>query len=171
MLIDWLVIFLYLIGVALIGTRAVKKVKTASSFFITDRKMGKIMMMFFSFGSGTHTDQAVTVAAKTYQSGASGIWYQWLWLFVTPFYWLIGPLFRRMRAVTTADYFSKRYNRSVEVLFALVGTAIMAVSIGVMLKGSSAIIKSALPVFTKDEYIFSPNLIWHGTLPNRCESP
>ena len=140
MFIDWLVIFLYLIGITLIGTRAVKKVKTASSFFITDRKMGKIMMMFFSFGSGTHTDQAVTVAAKTYQSGASGIWYQWLWLFVTPFYWLLGPLFRRMRAITTADYFFKRYSQSVAFLFALVGMVQLAVAIGVMLKASSAVI-------------------------------
>lgn len=140
MFIDWLVIFLYLIGITLIGIRAIKKVRTASNFFITNRKFGKIMMMFFSFGAGTHTDQAVSVAAKTYESGASGIWYQWLWLFATPFYWLLAPLLRRMRAITTADYFSKRYGRSVEVLFALVGIAIMAVSIGVILKGSSAII-------------------------------
>ncbi len=140
MIIDWLVIFLYLIGIALIGVRAVKKVKAASSFFISDRNFGKTMIMFFSFGTGTHTDVAVAVAAKTYESGASGIWYQWLWLFATPFYWLLAPLFRRMRAVTTADYFYKRYGRSVEVLFALVGMAQLTVSIGLMLKGSSAMI-------------------------------
>jgi len=140
MFIDWLVIFLYLIGITLIGTWAFKKVRTASNFFITDRKFGKIMMMFFTFGTGTHADQAVSVAAKTYQSGASGIWYQWLWLFSTPFYWLLGPLMRRMRAVTTADYFFKRYGQSVAVLFALVGMSLLSVSIGVMLKGSSAVI-------------------------------
>lgn len=98
------------------------------------------MMMFFTFGTGTNTDQAVTVAAKTYQSGASGIWYQWLWLFSTPFYWLLSPLFRRMRAVTTADYLFKRYGQSVAVLFALVGMAQLSVSIGVILKASSAVI-------------------------------
>ncbi len=140
MIIDWLVIFLYLIGITLIGIRATRKVKAASTFFISDRTFGKIMMMFFSFGTGTHTDSAVAVAAKTYQSGASGIWYQWLWLFATPFYWLLAPLFRRMRAVTTADYFSKRYSRSVEVLFALVGMAQLTVEIGLILKGSSAMI-------------------------------
>ena len=140
MIIDWLVIFLYLIGITLIGIRAAKKVKVASTFFISDRKFGKIMIMFFSFGTGTHTDVAVGVAGKTYESGVSGIWYQWLWLFSTPFYWLLAPLFRRMRAVTTADYFFKRYGRSVEVLFALVGMAQLTVSIGLMLKGSSAMI-------------------------------
>ncbi len=49
MIIDWLIIFLYLIGITLIGIRAVKKVKTASGFFITGRKIGKTMMMFFTF--------------------------------------------------------------------------------------------------------------------------
>ena len=76
MLIGGLVILLYLIGITLIGIRSAKKVKTAASFFITDRKFGKTMMTFFSFGTGTQTDQAVAVAAKTYESGASRIWYQ-----------------------------------------------------------------------------------------------
>jgi len=140
MFLDWLVVLVYLIGVTLVGVWSAKKVRTSSNFFISDRKFGKIMMMFFTFGTGTNTDQAVTVAAKTYQSGASGIWYQWLWLFSTPFYWLLSPLFRRMRAVTTADYLFKRYGGSVAVLFALVGMAQLSVSIGVILKASSAVI-------------------------------
>ncbi len=140
MWIDWLIVFLYLVGVTGVGVWSAKKVRTASNFFISDRNFGKIMMMFFTFGTGTNTDQAVTVAAKTYQSGASGIWYQWLWLFATPFYWLLAPLFRRMRAVTTADYLFKRYGQSVAILFALVGMAQLSVSIGVILKASSAVI-------------------------------
>ena len=104
--IDWLVIISYLLVITILGVWAVKRVKSAASLFIGDRKFGKVMMMFFTFGAGTHSDQAVSVAAKTYHSGASGIWYQWLWLFVTPFFWLIAPVFRRMRAITTGDYFS-----------------------------------------------------------------
>jgi Na+/proline symporter len=140
MILDWLVVLVYLIGITLVGVWSAKKVRTASSFFISDRKFGKIMMMFFTFGTGTNTDQAVTVAAKSYQSGASGIWYQWLWLFSTPFYWLLSPLFRRMRAVTTGDYLFKRYGGSVAVLFALVGIAQLSVSIGVILKASSSVL-------------------------------
>ena len=83
--IDWLVIAGYLVGITLIGVWAFRRVHSAASFFISDRKFGKIMMMFFTFGAGTHTDQAVAVAAKTYRVGVSGIWYQWLWLFCTPF--------------------------------------------------------------------------------------
>jgi Na+/proline symporter len=138
--IDWLVIALYLALIAIIGVSAARRVRNTASFFIGDRKFGKLMMMFFTFGTGTHSDQAVSVAAKTYRSGASGIWYQWLWLFVTPFFWWLAPIFRRMRAVTTGDYFFARYNRSVAGLYAIVGMLQLMVNIGVMLKGSTAMI-------------------------------
>ncbi|MCD6288092.1 MAG: sodium:solute symporter family protein, partial [Candidatus Hydrogenedentes bacterium] len=137
-LVDWIVILVYLFGITFIGLWAAKRVKSAASFFIGDRKFGKIAMTFFMFGSGSHSDQAVSVAAKTYTVGASGIWYQWLWLFATPFFWLIAPIFRRMRAVTTSDYFELRYGPSVSLLFAVAGIVQMMVSIGVMLKGSGA---------------------------------
>jgi Na+/proline symporter len=140
MLIDWLVILVYLIILALIGVWVARKIRTASSFFISEREFGKVFMTLFTFGTGTNTDQAVTVVSKTHVSGASGIWYQWLWLFATPFYWFLAPLFRRMRAVTTADYLFKRYGQSVAVLFALVGMAQLSVNIGVTLKASSALI-------------------------------
>jgi Na+/proline symporter len=135
-LIDWIVIVIYLLAITFVGLWAVKKVRSSASFFIGDRKFGKVMMAFFMFGSGTHSDQAVGVAAKTYSSGASGIWYQWLWLFVTPFFWLIAPFFRRMRALTTGDYFEVRYGRSVSGLYAVMGILQLLVAIGVMLKGS-----------------------------------
>jgi SSS family transporter len=140
MLIDWIVIFIYLIVVLVIGASSAKKISSTSDYFISDRKFGKGMMVLFTFGTGTNTDQAVTVASKTYTSGASGIWYQWLWLFATPFYWLLAPLFRRMRAVTTADYLQKRYGQSVSVLFAITGIAQLSINIGVVLKATSALI-------------------------------
>jgi Na+/proline symporter len=141
-LIDWIVIVIYLLGITFIGLWAVRKVRSSASFFIGDRKFGKIMMAFFMFGSGTHSDQAVSVSAKTYSTGASGIWYQWLWLFVTPFFWLIAPFFRRMRAVTTGDYFEIRYGRSVSGLYAAMGILPLTVALGVMLKGSGAMVQA-----------------------------
>ena len=137
---DWSVIVFYLLGITVIGSLAAKKVTSSASLFMGERKFGKAMMVFFGFGSGTHSDQAVSVAAKTYAVGASGIWYQWLWLFVTPFFWIITPVFRRMRAITTADFFKIRYNRSVALLFALVGCLQLMVNTGVMLKGAGAMI-------------------------------
>ena len=138
--VDGLVIAGYLVLITVIGVTATKRVRSTASYFMGDRSFGKVMMMLFTFGTGTHSDQAVSVAAKTYRVGASGIWYQWLWLFSTPFYWVLAPIFRRMRAVTTGDYFEARYDRGVAGLFAFVGMLQLMVNIGVMLKGSAAMI-------------------------------
>jgi Na+/proline symporter len=138
--IDWAVIAGYLVAVTIIGVWTVKRVKSAASFFISDRKFGKILLMFFTFGAGTHADQAVMVASKTFRTGISGIWYEWLWLFCTPFFWVLAPVFRRMRAVTTGDFFYARYNRAVSVLYSFVAMLQQMVVIGLMLKSSGAMI-------------------------------
>ncbi len=138
---DVIVLVVYFIGIAVIGLWAARFVKNTSDFFMP-RKFGKIMLLTHAFGTGTHSDQAVGVASKTFSNGLSGIWYQWLWLFCTPFYWLIAPLMRRFRAITMSDVFTVRYNSSVGVLFAVVGTIQLSFNIGVMLKGSSAVISA-----------------------------
>jgi len=63
-LVDWIVIIVYLVGITFIGLWAVRKVRSSTIFFIGDRKFGKLMMAFLMFGTGTHSDQAVSVAAK-----------------------------------------------------------------------------------------------------------
>ena len=160
-LLDWLVIAGYLLGITAIGVLAVRKVKDSATYFIGERKFGSLMMIFFMFGTGTHSDQAVSVAAKTYRTGASGIWYQWLWLFVTPFYWVLAPIFRRMRAVTTADYFDARFGSSVSVLYALVGILTLMLNIGIMLKGSSAMVTAVSGgTIRPDHAIFAMTLMF-----------
>jgi Na+/proline symporter len=139
---DIAVIGLYLVGVTAVGVRSGRGLRLSADFFMP-RRSGKLLMVMFSFGTGTHSDQAVGVASKIYTSGLSGIWYQWLWLPVTPFYWLIAPVLRRARAVTTADLFEARYDRSVAMLYALVGMLNLAVNIGMMLLSSGAVISAA----------------------------
>jgi len=131
--------FILVVGLGVWTARGVKDVAD----FIMPRRFGKLMMIFFGFGAGTHSDQAVSVASKSYTNGVSGIWYQWLWLFCTPFYWLIAPMMRRFRALTTADIFELRYNRSVSMLYAAVGLLQYTVNIGVMLKGSAHVIEAS----------------------------
>ncbi len=138
--IDWAVLVGYFALITGVGITAAKKVKSAASFFITDRTFGRWFMVFFNFGTGTHSDQAVSVASKTYQNGASGIWYQWLYLLTTPFYWLLAPLYRRTRAVTTAEYFDIRYGRSVSGLYASMGIVQMMFNMGLMLFGTERMI-------------------------------
>ncbi|MEC8474365.1 MAG: sodium:solute symporter family protein, partial [Planctomycetota bacterium] len=137
--IDGLVIVFYLLGITLMGLWIGRRVSTLNDFFMP-RSFGKGMMVMHAFGTGTASDQAVTVSSATFRSGLSGVWYQWLWLFVTPFYWLIAPIFRRFRAVTTADVYELRYDRSVAVLFAVIGIANMCIKIGLMLVGAGALV-------------------------------
>ena len=132
----------YFVVVTILGIWTARTVKDMADF-VMPRRFGKVMMIFFGFGAGTHSDQAVSVASKSYTNGVSGIWYQWLWLFCTPFYWVIAPMMRRFRALTTADVFELRYDRSVAMLFAVVGLIQYTVNIGVMLKGSSAVIEAS----------------------------
>ncbi len=140
--VDIIVVVLYLGGVTLIGALAMRRIKNLGDF-IMPRRFGKWMMAMHAFGTGTHSDQAVSVASKTYTNGLSGIWYQWLYLFATPFYWIIAPMMRRFRALTTADIFELRYNSSVAALYAVVSIAMMVTTIGLMLKGSGAVIEGA----------------------------
>jgi Na+/proline symporter len=139
--IDLVVLAAYLLGITALGVWTRRWVRNISDFFMP-RRFGKAMMITHAFGTGTAADQAVTVASGTFREGLSGIWYQWMWLFSTPFYWLIAPIMRRFRAVTTADVYALRYDRSVAVLFAVVGIANLSVKMGLMLKGAGALIDS-----------------------------
>ena len=141
-IINLAVIALYLLGVTFLGVWAMRKVRGMGDF-IMPRRFGKWMLTMHAFGSGTHSDQAVSVASKSFTDGLSGIWYQWLYLFGTPFYWLIAPIMRRFRALTTADIFELRFNQSVAVLYAVISIAMMVTTIGLMLKGSGAVIAGA----------------------------
>ncbi len=136
---DAVVVAVYLLGITALGVWMGRRISSSSEYFMP-RKFGKGMMIMHAFGTGTASDQAVVVSSATFAKGLSGIWYQWLWLFVTPFYWLIAPIFRRFRATTTADVYELRFDRSVAVLFALVGMANMCIKIGLMLKGAGALI-------------------------------
>ena len=139
---DICVLVLYLLVMAAIGFWTASKIKKSQDFFMP-RQFGKAMMVMFGFGAGTHSDQAVGVASKSFSDGLSGIWYQWLWLPCTPFYWLIAPVMRRFRAITTGDVFEARYDRSVAVLYALIGMLNLSVNIGLMLRGSSEVISAS----------------------------
>ena len=136
---DITVIAIYLVGITALGIWMARRVKSVGDFFMP-RRFGKAMMITNAFGTGTASDQAVTVASGTFSNGLSGIWWQWIWLPATPFYWLIAPIMRRLRAVTTADVYALRYDRSVAMLFAVVGVFGLAVKIGLMLVGAGALV-------------------------------
>ncbi len=62
-LLDWIVIAVYLLGITGAGVWAARWVKSPDDFFMGGRRFKKTFMLFFAFGAGTHTDQAVSVAS------------------------------------------------------------------------------------------------------------
>jgi Na+/proline symporter len=55
-----------------------------------------------------------------------------MWMFGTPFYWIIAPVVRRMRYLTMADYYEQRFGRAASVLYvvmAMVGMTVFLASV------------------------------------------
>jgi len=139
---DFTLLVLYLLGIAGLGLWVSRSVRTEGDFFLGGRRFGKFFAIFHQFGTGTHADQPVAVTGKAHEIGLAGIWYQWLWLFCTPFYWLLAPIFRRLRYVTTGDFFERRYGTYLGQAYAVVGLAIFMLNIGIMLNGTGRIVES-----------------------------
>ncbi len=140
-ILDIIVIALYFVIISLIGWWSARKIKNTGDFFMGGRKFGKFLTAMLSFGTGTHADQAVGVVSMSYRVGLSGIWYEWMWLLVNPFYWIIAPILRRLRMVNASDYFKIRYNQSLSSLYAFMAVLILMLNIGTMVLGSSRIIE------------------------------
>jgi Na+/proline symporter len=136
-LLDWSVIVIYLGGIMLLGLRVSRGAMSSKQFFVGDRGFGKAIMIAQALGTGTHSDQAVGVAGAAYTTGLSGIWYQWMWLFTTPFYWLLAPIFRRLRMLTTADLCELRFGRPYAVMYAVFCLYLLALWQGIAIKGTS----------------------------------
>jgi Na+/proline symporter len=84
----------------------------------------------------------VSVIGGAYEKGISGIWYTYLFLPLTPIFWLLAPYIRRSRFVTVADFFRARYDESLAGLYSVMGVLKMSVAMGVVLKGTATIIHS-----------------------------
>ncbi len=140
---DAAVVVAYFAAVIGVGFWAARRVRGESDFFLGGRKFGKGLLVAHWLCTGTHSDMAVQVAGATARVGLGGIWYQWMWLFSTPFYWLIAPVNRRLRVVTTGDFFRIRYGPSVELLYACVALVYVVQSIALLLRGAGAAISGA----------------------------
>ncbi len=99
-------------------------------------------MVMHSLGTGTHADDPVGVVGASFKYGLAGIWYTFVYLFVTPFYWLMAPLFRRSRFLTTADFFEARFGTGLGTLYAIWGILIFAVNMGTLLIGTAKIVEA-----------------------------
>jgi Na+/proline symporter len=140
--IDAIVVAVYLVGIAALGIVQAVKIRSSGDYFAGGRKFGKWLMVMHALGTGTHADDPVGVAGACYKWGLPGIWYTYGYLFVTPFYWIIAPFFRRSRYITTADFFEARFGRGLGLLYAVMGILIFSINTGTLLKGTGTIVSS-----------------------------
>jgi len=130
----WIALILYFVGMLLMGWWSKRGIHSQEGYLLGNRQFGTPMMVMHAFGAGTHPGNVAGVMSETVVSGASGIWVSWMWLFGTPFYWIIAPIVRRMRCLTLADFFQERFGKSASVLYIIVAAAGMIVFLaGVLL--------------------------------------
>jgi Na+/proline symporter len=140
---DWAVLIAYLVIITAIGLIVGYRVRRTGEFFLGGRKFGPWLMIGQSFGVGTHAEMPVALAGAVYSVGASGIWYQWKNLFITPFYWIMAPVFRRIRRTTMAEFTEDRYGSWMGGIYSVFALCFFIINTGSMLKGAGKVISQA----------------------------
>lgn len=164
---DYAVLVGYFLIMIAIGVICSRTIKGQEDFFMGHRSFGKLLQTFAVFGSGTGANEPIQVARTTWTSGLSGIWSVLMWLFVTPFYWILAVWFRRMRHMTTGDFFVERYqSKAMGVAYTVfafcfyilfVSTAFSAISkVAVPLVGADAVEALGIPNPQHVKYVLVP---------------
>lgn len=152
-IIDLCVILFYAFVVIWLGWRAKKKVSNSGDYFLGGRRGNKLMQIANALGAGTHTAQAIAVSGATYQIGLAGIWYQWLYLFATPVYWLLAPVYRRLRYVTIGDFFQERYGTKLASAYSVMGILYFMGEVGLILKATGVSLEAITGGLVSAEFI------------------
>src|SRR6266511_3884640 len=134
---DLAVIIAYLAGITAFGLYVSRRVKDTEGFFMGNRRFGKSLMIAQALTTGTRADYAISVAGASYEIGRAGIWYQWMYIFSTPFFWLLSPIFRRMRYTTTADFFEERFSKSLGIGYSFFALYLFMLWQGMIIKGAA----------------------------------
>jgi Na+/proline symporter len=141
---DWLIVAAYLVSLIGMGIVASRRVKDTKNYFLGKRHFGKVIMIAQTFGVGTHAEMPVSLSGAVYSFGMSAIWYQWKNLFATPFYWVMAPIFRRVRRTTTAEMIEDRYGAGMAGLYALFAFAFFIINMASILKGAAKVLHQML---------------------------
>jgi Na+/proline symporter len=139
-LLDWIIVVLAVAALPWLAVQAGRRIARPDDYFTGGQQSGLFQLVMFVFGSGTCPDSTSTVMASAWRTGLSGLWWQFLWLPITPIYWVLAPVLRRLRAVTTADFFFARFGPSTAILYSLYGMVICVVMMAGVLWGSARLL-------------------------------
>ena len=146
-ILDLVVIAAYFGVVIAIGAWSSRRIKNQEDYFLGGRAFGKLIQTFASFGQGTSADNAIGVTTTTFSNGASGMWASLLYLFATPVYWVVTPWMRRLRLLTTGDFFHERYgSQTMAAVYALIGSVSMMAYIAVGFAAMTMTIVAMTPI-------------------------
>ena len=140
---DWTILAAYLVLITAIGLFVGARVRQSGEYFLGGRRFGPWLMVGQSFGVGTHAEMPVALAGAVYSVGASAIWFQWKNLFITPFYWIMAPVFRRIRRTTMAEFTEDRYGSWMGAIYIVFALCFFIINTGSMLKGAGKVISQA----------------------------
>lgn len=133
----------YFLIVITVGVIASRFIKNREDFIMGGRRFGKLMTIMFTFATSAHADNAVGVASQCYKVRSfAGFWYQGVMIFTLPIYWLLSPIFRRARVLTTADFFERRFGKGFMFLYAVFALFIMITFAIVGLYGTSKLVEA-----------------------------
>jgi Na+/proline symporter len=142
-LLDWLILVGYFVAITGIGLVVGYRIRRSGEYFLGGRRFGPWLMMGQSFGVGTHAEMPVALAGAVYATGASAIWFQWKNLFATPFFWIMAPVFRRIRRTTMAELTEDRYGAWMGGVYIVFALCFFIINTGSMLKGAAKVISQA----------------------------
>jgi len=140
---DWAVLLCYLVVITAIGLLVGYRVRKSGEYFLGERRFGPWVMVSQSFTVGTHAEMPVALAGAVYSIGASAIWYQWKNLFITPLYWVMAPVFRRVRRTTMAEFTEDRYGPFMGAVYIVFAVCFFIIETGGLLKGAGKVISQA----------------------------
>ena len=147
---DWIILAGFSVVMVVLTVVALIRTRSPEEYFTGGRRSWFFTTMLFAFGSGTSSDSPSSVMASAWRNGLAGLWWQFLWLPVTPFYWIIAPLLRRLRAVTTADFFAMRFGPSTAALYAVYGIVIAIVLMAGVLFSSARLLGTVTDPYFSD---------------------
>jgi len=117
-----------------------KRTKTLGDFFVAGGKWGPVVSFIFIFASAIAGNEAVVVGGQAYESGLSGVWYWWSFLFATPVYFLFATYFRRARVYNISEFFEMRYDRYSSSLYSIVAGIICIMFVGMIVLANAKIL-------------------------------
>jgi len=132
--IDFAIVMAYFAVILYVGVfQGGRRTKTLGDFFVAGGKWGPLISFIFIFASAVAGNEAVVVGGQAYESGLSGVWYWWSFLFATPVYYLFATYFRRARVYNVSEFFEMRYEKYASALYSIIAGVICILFIGMFL--------------------------------------